>query len=36
LIERVDVSPDGIDIRLRVDGLASLFAELNVPSREAA
>ena len=28
LIERVDVSLDGIDIRLRTDGLTSLVADL--------
>jgi site-specific DNA recombinase len=28
LVERVDVSLDGIDIRLRTDGLASLVADL--------
>jgi site-specific DNA recombinase len=28
LVERVDVSLDGIDIRLRTDGLASLLADL--------
>ena len=28
LVERVDVAADGIDVRLRVEGLGSLFAEL--------
>ncbi|MGQ0665265.1 MAG: site-specific recombinase [Pseudomonadota bacterium] len=28
LVERVDVAPDGIDIRLRVDGLATLVRDL--------
>jgi site-specific DNA recombinase len=28
LVERVDVSLDGIDIRLRTDGLTSLVADL--------
>jgi DNA invertase Pin-like site-specific DNA recombinase len=28
LVERVDVAPDGIDIRLRVDGLANLVRDL--------
>jgi site-specific DNA recombinase len=38
LVERVDVSPDGLDIRLRTEGLANLTAELNTvgPEREAA
>lgn len=29
LVERVDVSPTGADIRLRLDGLASLVRDLN-------
>jgi site-specific DNA recombinase len=29
LVERVDVSLDGIDIRLRTDGLTSLIADLH-------
>jgi DNA invertase Pin-like site-specific DNA recombinase len=37
LIERVDVSPAGADIRLRLDGLAGLVRDLRVSSvREAA
>jgi site-specific DNA recombinase len=28
LVERVDVSPDGVDIRLRTDGLANLVTDL--------
>ena len=28
LVERVDVSPDGADIRLRIDGLTNLVADL--------
>jgi site-specific DNA recombinase len=28
LVERVDVQPDGIDLRLRVEGLTSLCSEL--------
>jgi len=28
LVERIDLSPTGIDIRLRVDGLTSLFNDL--------
>jgi DNA invertase Pin-like site-specific DNA recombinase len=38
LVARVDVSPDGIDIRLRTEGLTNLTAELNAvrPEQEAA
>ncbi len=37
LVERVDVSPAGADIRLRLDGLASLVRDLRVPpARQAA
>ncbi|MEA2906618.1 MAG: site-specific recombinase [Alphaproteobacteria bacterium] len=38
LIERVDVDPDGIDIRLRTEGLANLTAELDAvrPGQKAA
>jgi hypothetical protein len=38
LVERIDVSPDGIDIRLRTEGLANLTAELNAvrPKQKAA
>jgi site-specific DNA recombinase len=38
LVERVDVSPDGIDIRLRTEGLPNLSAELNAvgPHQRAA
>ena len=38
LVERVDVGPDGVDIRLRTDGLASITADLNAvrPERRAA
>jgi site-specific DNA recombinase len=32
LVERVDVSPDGLELRLRADGLASLLAELRARS----
>ena len=28
LVERVDISPDGVDIRLRTVGLATLVADL--------
>jgi hypothetical protein len=34
LVERVDVSLDGIDIRLRTDGLTSLVADLRVRDLE--
>jgi hypothetical protein len=36
LVERVDVSADGIDIRLRVDGLGSLVEDLVKSQKEAA
>jgi DNA invertase Pin-like site-specific DNA recombinase len=37
LVERVDVSPAGADIRLRLDGLAGLVRDLRAsPTREAA
>lgn len=38
LVERVDVGPDGLDIRLRTEGLANLTADLNAvrPEQEAA
>ena len=37
LVERVEVSPAGADIRLRLDGLASLVRDLRAsPAREAA
>ena len=37
LVERVDVSPAGADIRLRLDGLAGLVRDLRAsPVREAA
>ena len=39
LVERVDVSPDGVDIRLRTEGLTNLVTELraiNPNSRRAA
>jgi len=29
LVERVNLSPDGIDVRLRTEGLANLTAELD-------
>jgi hypothetical protein len=36
LVERVDVGPDGADIRLRTEGLASLMRDLSVRHSEAA
>jgi DNA invertase Pin-like site-specific DNA recombinase len=38
LVERIDVSPDGVDIRLRTEGLSNLTAELDAvrPERKAA
>jgi len=38
LVERVDVSLDGVDIRLRTNGIASLIADLRMmatPQRAA-
>ena len=35
LVERVDVGPDGADIRLRVDGLASLVRDLRGSESDA-
>ena len=35
LVERVDVSPDGVDIRLRTEGLANLVADLRAVRPEA-
>jgi len=34
LVERVDVGVDGIAIRLRAEGLASLVADLHGPGNE--
>jgi hypothetical protein len=38
LVGRVDVSPEGVDIQLRIDGLANLTAELDAvrPEQRAA
>jgi DNA invertase Pin-like site-specific DNA recombinase len=36
LVERVDVGPDGADIQLRTEGLASLMRDLSVRPSEAA
>ena len=35
LVERVDVSPDGVDIRLRTEGLTNLTADLGAIRPEA-
>ena len=35
LVERIDVSPDGVDIRLRTEGLAKLTTELDAVRPEA-
>jgi site-specific DNA recombinase len=35
LVERVDVSPDGIDIRLRTEGLTNLVADLRTTKPES-
>ena len=35
LVERVDVGPDGVDIRLRTEGLANLAADLDAVRPEA-
>ena len=35
LVERVYVQPDGLEVRLRAKGLASLLAELRQPARVA-
>ena len=34
MVERVDVRPDGIDLRLRADGIRSLAAELRAAAPE--
>jgi site-specific DNA recombinase len=34
LVERVDVQTDGIEVRLRVDGLTSLVREFSGPTAE--
>ena len=36
LIERVDVAADGMNVRLRVDGLASILSDVIEPARRAA
>jgi len=36
LVERVEVGVDGVDIRLKVDGLTSLVRDLSEPMRAAA
>ena len=35
LVERVDVQADALEVRLRVEGLASLVAELRQPAKAA-
>src|SRR5215203_2904928 len=35
LVERVDVSPDGLDIRLRTEGLTNLVADLRAAKPES-
>ena len=36
LVERVDISTDGLNVRLRTDGLAGLANEMRVGVGEAA
>ena len=36
LVERVDLSPDGMQVRLRVEGLHTLLEELRSPEVKAA
>jgi hypothetical protein len=36
LVERIDVANDGIDVRLQVGGLASVFRDLASEQRRAA
>jgi len=36
LVERIDVAPDGIQLRLRLDGLGSLAGELGLGVEAAA
>ncbi len=36
LVERIDIGTDGLDIRLRVDGLTSLAREMMASDRGAA
>ena len=36
LVERVEITQDGLDIRLRTDGLARLVREFGVDARAAA
>jgi hypothetical protein len=35
LVERVDISPDGADIRLRTEGLTTVMTDLRAIKREA-
>ncbi len=36
LVDRVDIGPDGADVRLRVEGLACLVRDLGEQQTEAA
>ena len=36
LVERVEIAEDGLDVRLRTDGLAGLVREFGVDARAAA
>jgi len=36
LVDRVDIGPGGADVRLRLDGLASLVRDLGAPTTEPA
>ena len=36
LVERVDLSPDGLRVRLRAEGLQTLVEELQSPEVQAA
>jgi hypothetical protein len=36
LVERVDIGPDGLTVRLRIDGLAGLAGEVETRARAAA
>ena len=36
LVDRVDIGPDGADVRLRLDGLASLVRELGAGQGDQA
>ncbi len=36
MVERVEITEDGLDIRLRTDGLAGLVREFGIDARAAA